>query len=221
MPKRLKSPHIWTPEESAEANARLVLPAMAREYFAHGRKMVKKQTPASELHPFRLDTKRFRYTLEVFRDLYGPTLDGQLEKLKPVQDALGDVNDCVATRAAFDQGKKFDKFLKKRADKKASKFYRVWKNQFDAPGEEEAWVIYLAKIGPAPLTKSKPRKAKPPVNGHESDLVTATPPNATPHAATAHTAEPHSAATPSAKPHSAAPHPAKPHTAKPNTEPRQ
>ena len=176
MPKRLKSPHIWTPEESAEANARLVLPAMAREYFAHGRKMVKKQTPASELHPFRLDTKRFRYTLEIFRDLYGPTLDGQLEKLKPVQDALGDVNDCVATRAALDQGKKFDKFLKKRADKKTFKFYKVWENQFDAPGEEESWVIYLSRVESAPLTKSKARKAKPPGNFHDSDSAITPPP---------------------------------------------
>jgi CHAD domain-containing protein len=187
MPKRLKSPHIWTPEESAEANARFVLPAMAREYFANGRKMVKKQTPASELHPFRLDTKRFRYTLEVFRDLYGPTLDGRLEKLKPVQDALGEVNDCVATRAAFDQGKKFDKFLKKRAAKKASKFYKVWESQFDALGEEEAWVMYLSKVETAPLTKSRPRKTKPQVNGHDADVVTAPPLPSTPHAA----AKPH------------------------------
>ena len=146
MPKRLKSAQIWIPRESAETNARLVLPAMAREYFTHGRKIVKKQVPASKLHPFRLDTKRFRYTLEIFRDLYGPSLDAKLELLKPVQDALGDVNDCVATRAAFDQVRKFDNFLKKRADKKALKFYEAWETKFDAPGEEEAWIQYLSAV---------------------------------------------------------------------------
>ena len=162
MPKRLKSSHIWNAGESVEANARLVLPAMAREYFAHGRKIARKQTPASELHPFRLDTKRFRYTLEIFRDLYGKSLDEKLARLKPVQDALGDVNDCVATRAAFDQGRKFDKFLKRRAEKKASKFYEAWQGTFDAPGEEEGWVTFLSTIAPAPVPKAKSRKS---ING--------------------------------------------------------
>ncbi len=89
-------------------------------------------------------------------------MEGKLGRLKPVQDALGDVNDCVATRAVFDPGKKFERFLKKRADKKAAKFYDVWTGQFDAAGEEEAWIEYLAKapISPPPVRADRSRSRR-------------------------------------------------------------
>lgn len=160
MAKRLNSPHIWKPDEPVETNARLVLPAMAREYFAAGRKLVKHKTRASKMHPFRLSTKRFRYTLEIFRDLYGPSMDDRLELLKPVQDALGDVNDCVATRDAFDQGKKFDKYLKSRGEEKAEEFRKTWTETFDAAGQEEQWVQYLAGVPAEPKTPAKKTAAK-------------------------------------------------------------
>jgi CHAD domain-containing protein len=148
VPKRLKSPHIWQPDDPVEANARLELPAMAREYFAAGRKIAAAQPNPAELHPFRLATKRFRYTLELFRDVYGPSMDEKLELLKPVQNALGDVNDCVATAEAFREGKTFRQYLARRAEKKASEFYKAWQTEFDIPGKEEAWVLYLGSLPP-------------------------------------------------------------------------
>ena len=49
------------------------------------------------MHKFRLRTKRFRYTLEMFKDLYGPGMLKRIESLKQVQTYLGDINDCIVT----------------------------------------------------------------------------------------------------------------------------
>ncbi len=164
MAKRLTSSHIWLPEETVGANARLVLPAMAKEYFAAGRKIVSKQPDPADLHPFRLATKRIRYTLEIFRGIYEHSLETLLEQLKPVQDALGNVNDCVATAEAFDVGKKFKKYLFKRGKKKAREFNRVWREEFDRPGREQTWIQQLSVVPETaprveqPVTESKIRR---------------------------------------------------------------
>ena len=54
------------------------------------------RSPPEELHGFRLETKRFRYTLELFRPLYGPNLDRYLKALRELQGALGKVSDYQA-----------------------------------------------------------------------------------------------------------------------------
>jgi CHAD domain-containing protein len=146
MPRRLASTHHWEPGESVEANAARVLPRMAHEYFAAGRKIVASKPDPAALHPFRLKTKQIRYTLEGFRGVYGDSVAALLEKLKPLQNALGDVNDSVATRAEFDLGETFDAFLRQRARSKAKEFCKAWKKGFDVSGEEARWVSILSKV---------------------------------------------------------------------------
>lgn len=146
MSKKLRSGRNWQPDIEPDAAAREVLPAMARDYFQEGRKIVQHGADPDELHPFRLATKHFRYTLELFRDVYGPSLEEKLDLLKPVQSALGDVNDCVATADGFGENKEFRKYLKRRAGKKTRAFLDAWRDSFDAPGQEEAWVVYLASV---------------------------------------------------------------------------
>jgi CHAD domain-containing protein len=146
VPRRLAAAHPWIAEDSVQANARRVLPAIAREYFAAGRKIISSRPDPAELHPFRLKTKQVRYTLEGFRGLYGDSVSVLLEKLKPLQDALGEVNDAVATRGEFDLGKRFDAFLQRRARAKAKDFFKAWKKEFDAPGEEQKWVTGLRSL---------------------------------------------------------------------------
>jgi CHAD domain-containing protein len=119
---------------------------MAHEYFTAGRKIVASKPDPAELHPFRLKTKQIRYTLEGFRAVYGEPVALLLEKLKPLQDALGEVNDSVATRAEFDLGKRFDAFLQQRARTKAKEFFKAWKNEFDVDGAEELWIRSLSKV---------------------------------------------------------------------------
>ena len=52
-----------------------------------------------KLHQFRLQAKRFRYTLELFERFYGSEMASGAEILKELQDRLGAINDCATTIA--------------------------------------------------------------------------------------------------------------------------
>jgi CHAD domain-containing protein len=65
---------------------------LACEFLEHGHKLF------TSLHGFRLLTKRFRYTLELFRCCYGPGLERRIEALHTLQQRLGEINDCATTR---------------------------------------------------------------------------------------------------------------------------
>lgn len=47
-----------------------------------------------ELHAMRIAAKRLRYTLEIFRPLWGEETSGFVDKLKELQDLLGEIHDC-------------------------------------------------------------------------------------------------------------------------------
>ena len=47
-----------------------------------------------EHHAMRIAVKRLRYTLEVWRDLFGGDLGNEIDTLKGLQDLLGDLHDC-------------------------------------------------------------------------------------------------------------------------------
>jgi CHAD domain-containing protein len=135
----------WDERRSASENARRVLPGLAAEYFGKVRQFLEKDHCAEDLHRMRLDAKRLRYTLELFRPCYGKGLEERLDALKKLQDSLGDVNDAVATRALL--GKSVDrnarKYLNGRADEKAEDFRKHWKESFDSDGQEKWWKDYL------------------------------------------------------------------------------
>ena len=92
----------WDGTVTAAENARTMLPVLVESYFDSGRKLIARKHNAEKLHRFRLKTKQFRYTLEMFREVYGPNLESRLELLRPVQSALGDINDCAATLDLLD-----------------------------------------------------------------------------------------------------------------------
>ena len=58
------------------------------------------EAPAALLHRLRIDSKKLRYLLEFFSDLYpGTTVPQLIRELKQVQDILGDFNDTVVQLA--------------------------------------------------------------------------------------------------------------------------
>jgi CHAD domain-containing protein len=61
----------WDERVDAAANARRELPRLAADYFARARKLLAEDPPPAKLHALRLDTKRLRYTLELFRAVAG------------------------------------------------------------------------------------------------------------------------------------------------------
>ncbi len=140
----------WDNAATAASNAQRILPWLLNRYVEQGRKLLTKKQNAAGLHRFRLKTKRLRYTLELFREVYGSSLERWLELLRPLQAALGDINDCDATLKFVEMHlhgdrKKLRPFLEKRAAKKIAEFEEYWRTTFDAPGQHKAWVDYLSR----------------------------------------------------------------------------
>jgi CHAD domain-containing protein len=149
---------LWDKSASASSNARVRLPAMLEGYFDQGRKLMERSSSSvGPMHPFRLETKALRYTLELFRPCYGPGLEGFLLSLRRIQDCLGALNDYATTRDLIaarlpkhaPEREKVDRVLAARAKRKAMEFRRYWRQTFDKPGEDRRWMNYT----------SRPRKA--------------------------------------------------------------
>ena len=113
-------------EQTPEALADTLLPKLHRKYLRAATKLQGKHLDFEALHRFRLKTKRYRYTLELFRDLpLQPSADARIERLKPVQDLLGEINDCATALDLIGgtSGKhpRVAQFLHERAAKKIAK----------------------------------------------------------------------------------------------------
>lgn len=153
----------WDPKASAASNARRELPLFAEEYFAAGRKAVRKTTTAARLHEFRLATKHFRYLLELFLPLYSPALEAFFQHLRRVQTLLGELNDYTVTRAMVGGKRKkagaeaqvLLAYLDSQEKKKLVEFRRFWKDEFDIKGAEAQWMAYLSRSRRAPAARQK------------------------------------------------------------------
>jgi CHAD domain-containing protein len=142
------------PSESAAENARVLLPKMARRYFEAGREAMDRKRPPDTLHAFRLETKRFRYTLELFRPLYGPNLDRYLKALRELQGALGKVSDYQAIQRVLSTDRELKSQIEHALKGKIKDLRRTWR-AFDAPGQLKRWRTYLAG------DHSRPRAKRP------------------------------------------------------------
>lgn len=89
------------PEASPMANAQRPVATVASEHiwrayrrvWRRGRR-IEPDTPAALLHRLRIECKKLRYLLELFRNLYDPEeVGGLIKALKQLQDNLGAFND--------------------------------------------------------------------------------------------------------------------------------
>jgi CHAD domain-containing protein len=87
----------WKLDQSLEANLARALPALAEEFFDSGTVALATHASYQKLHHFRLQAKRFRYTLELFERFYGSEMASGAGILKELQDRLGAINDCATT----------------------------------------------------------------------------------------------------------------------------
>jgi CHAD domain-containing protein len=147
-----KPPSIcWDPSESAAENARRVLPSLLRAYFLHGRECLRTESSPEALHALRLETKRLRHTLELFRACYGPGLQRYLDALRQMQQHLGAINDHVVTvrfvaRESESAGRrKIDQFVARRIRRETARLHRYWRESFDIEGAERRWLNYLER----------------------------------------------------------------------------
>ena len=147
----------WKPDATVAQNARTQLPRLVGDYFAKVRKDLAAELKPAQLHRVRLQTKRLRYTMELFRPCYGPGFQLRLDELSELQSMLGNLNDAVASRKLLAgvlkspaQKTHVDHFLKNRIEKKAAEFCTHWMEVFDAPGRERWWTGYLAREARTP-----------------------------------------------------------------------
>lgn len=141
----------WRPWHSARENASRVLPKLAEKYFKAGREAADGKRTPDELHQFRIQTKRFRYTLELFRPVYGTSLESELEPLREIQSVLGRLHDYHIIEGMLEGQKALQAKLERRARKKLREFHELW-TKFNSDGELERWKKFLA---------AKPRTSAP------------------------------------------------------------
>jgi CHAD domain-containing protein len=127
---------------NATANARSLLPTLAEKYFRAGREATDGERSPKELHRFRIATKRFRYTLELFRPVYGASLERRLRALHEMQDTLGKLSDCRSIQEMLDGDKALAAKLKQASRRHLKEFHEQW-GAFDAAGQLQRWKTYL------------------------------------------------------------------------------
>lgn len=138
----------WSEAATVEESVRDALPRMAEKWFRAGTAAMQPDVPWDDMHDFRLLTKRFRYTLEIFQPLYGPSLAGRIAQLRKLQTHLGEINDCITTRGLLPDDDGSDAVARElmlRADRKTAELRRFWGRTFEGPGPLAAWKSYLAR----------------------------------------------------------------------------
>ncbi len=143
------------PRKTASQNASRLLPRLAEEVLEAGEKSLADDLNAKDAHSFRILVKRFRYTLEYFRPCYGEAMDVYLGKLKALQQALGELNDCYATRRllidvlkAGDPPTRYKKLfaaLNRREEDLMERFRAEWRHGWEDLTARRKFLRYLAK----------------------------------------------------------------------------
>lgn len=155
---------LWKDSLDLRDNLRRRMPELTAEYFADGRQALAPGVAWEEMHAFRLRTKRYRYTLETFRDVYGPALDARIECLKKLQTHLGNINDLVVTSAMLSEADGMESIresLSKQMDKEAAKLREYWQEKFDPPEVERRWTTYLINYACRPPVIPRTRRLPP------------------------------------------------------------
>jgi CHAD domain-containing protein len=135
----------WKPSGTAAESAQAALPKLAQKYFQAGRKAADgKRTPA-QLHKFRIATKKFRYTLELFEPVYGPSIKRHIGSLRELQNILGKLNDHETLKPLLKGDKELKAKLDEAMEKHLSHFHEKWK-ALDADGTLKRWKTYFRRV---------------------------------------------------------------------------
>jgi len=139
--------------------ARQMLPGMAQDFFERGDQAAGVKAHPRELHRFRLVSKKFRYSLELFTPLCGTSLNPKLEAIRRVQTLLGDINDFETVRnmlAQYPGTETVIAWLKKRQRKRLGQFREYWATTFGPAEERESWIDFLKHLATEPRAAKKP-----------------------------------------------------------------
>jgi hypothetical protein len=81
------------PDGSLGDNARRILAVRIAEFYSYA-PIVSNEQATEELHNLRIAAKRLRYTLELFRVVFGEVGERQIERVKAIQEELGNLHDA-------------------------------------------------------------------------------------------------------------------------------
>ena len=157
------SKKLWKPALDINANLRRTLPKIARNYFKSGDHTFTKNRDWDELHDFRIDTKRFRYTLELFSSHYGPGFKERLEELKQLQDFLGSANDFIVAASLLETVDGTEALRDELKDKGGAKLKRArswWRANLGTAASQQRWISYLQRPTTRGSAASKPGPAQ-------------------------------------------------------------
>jgi len=154
----------WDTSESVAGNARRLLPKLAQNYFKAGRKAAGSKRSPKALHRFRIVTKRFRYALELFQPLYGPSLDRRLKAVRALQDVLGKISDHQTILDLLGDDEELSGKIKRALKRKSGDFRKQWRT-FDSDGQLKQWKTYLSHAPRA----GRARKSKIKSSAHQPD----------------------------------------------------
>jgi CHAD domain-containing protein len=151
-PKRRPAPgvrshpkeHDWKLDQSFEDNLSRILPVRADEFFTSGRAALSARADYHKLHQFRLQAKRFRYTLELFESFYGTEMQKGAEILKELQDRLGAINDCATTITILGRDRRAVAAIGKLLRQRKAVLQKYARSQF-VPQKLEWWERWLAQ----------------------------------------------------------------------------
>ena len=80
------------PDAALADNARRILTVKLGEFYSYA-PIVADETAVEPLHDMRIAAKRLRYTLELFRPVFREVGDEQIDRIKGLQEELGEVHD--------------------------------------------------------------------------------------------------------------------------------
>ena len=139
--------------------ARQMLPGMAQDFFERGDQAANVKADPRDLHRFRLVSKKFRYTLELFTPIGGTSLNPKLEAMRRVQTLLGDINDIETVRdilGQYEGAEPVIAWLKKRQRKRLTEFRAHWATTFGEAQERQSWIDLLKHMAAGPRAARKP-----------------------------------------------------------------
>lgn len=88
---------------SVQANCRRALPRLVHRYFRKGGQLLRSNPDFAELHAFRILTKRLRYIIECYAEIYPIPLRGALSQLRVIQNLLGNLQDQTTVISYFER----------------------------------------------------------------------------------------------------------------------
>lgn len=139
--------------------ARQTLPGMLEDFFERGDAAAGAKASPRDLHRFRLASKKFRYTLELFTPVYGLSLNPRLDGLRRIQTLLGDINDFETLRnllRPYEGAEALMGWLKKRQRKRFTEFAEYWSTNFAASEDRQSWIESLKVLAAGPSSTKKP-----------------------------------------------------------------